>query len=182
MAVIARSTTLVPRQEDGEPGSFTVTIDCTVNGEYDGRMGLRISSIFVIFIGSMLGCIGPLLLHRSSNNRALGPVFFAAKFFGSGVIIATAFIHLLAPAISALYSPCLDPDSPITKYAWPEGICLMSVFAIFFVELVANYYVSKPGHGVALDLQSTPQPAPRAGDYKNSERNDIGAASDPYPS
>ena len=30
-----------------------------------------------------------------------------AKYFGSGVIIATAFIHLLAPAYSELTSPCL---------------------------------------------------------------------------
>lgn len=182
MAFIARSTALVPRQEDGEPGPFTVTIDCTVNGEYDGRLGLRISSIFVIFIGSMLGCIGPLLLHRFSNHRALGPIFFAAKFFGSGVIIATAFIHLLAPAISAPYSPCLDPDSPITTYAWPEGICLMSVFAMFFVELVVNHYVSKPGRIVAPDSQSALPPAPGAGEYKNSERNELGEPSDPYTS
>jgi hypothetical protein len=36
-----------------------------------------------------------------------------AKYLGSGVIIATAFIHLLSPAISELTSPCLG-DAWIT--------------------------------------------------------------------
>ena len=30
-----------------------------------------------------------------------------AKYFGSGVIIATAFIHLLSPALDELGSSCL---------------------------------------------------------------------------
>ena len=35
------------------------------------------------------------------------PFFSFAKYFGSGVIIATAFIHLLDPALDALGSECL---------------------------------------------------------------------------
>lgn len=34
---------------------YTVEITCGGGNEYDGRMGLRISSIFVIGFGSMLG-------------------------------------------------------------------------------------------------------------------------------
>lgn len=33
-----------------------------------------------------------------------------AKYFGSGVIIATAFIHLLSPALEELGSPCLGAE------------------------------------------------------------------------
>ncbi|TFY50701.1 hypothetical protein EVG20_g11376 [Dentipellis fragilis] len=40
-----------------------------------------------------------------------------AKYFGSGVIIATAFIHLLDPAIDELSSPCLGSG-------WTEYVCL----------------------------------------------------------
>jgi len=42
-----------------------------------------------------------------------------AKFFGSGVIIATAFIHLLAPGIEELTSPCLGP-------AWQDYVRIIS--------------------------------------------------------
>ncbi|KEY70047.1 hypothetical protein S7711_09873 [Stachybotrys chartarum IBT 7711] len=149
MAVLARSVAHVPRQDAPEDGAFTVAIDCTAGNEYDGRIGLRISAIFVIFTGSMLGCIFPLILARFSKKPGLKSVFFAARFFGSGVIIATALMHLLAPAIAALYSPCLNEGSAITEYAWPEAICLMSIFAMFLAELLANHYVARANEHAA---------------------------------
>ena len=42
--------------------------------------------------------------------------------------------QLLAPANEALTDECLT--GPITEYPWVEGICLMSVFILFFVELM----------------------------------------------
>lgn len=33
----------------------SVTVECDSGNDYDGRLGLRISSIFVIGLGSMLG-------------------------------------------------------------------------------------------------------------------------------
>lgn len=108
---------------------------CNTGNAFDGRMGLRISSIFVIMIGSMFGAIFPIFAKRL-NGRAGIPswAFFIAKFFGSGVIIATAFIHLLAPAERALTNPCLS--GPITGYSWVEGIILMTIVVLFFVELM----------------------------------------------
>ena len=64
--------------------------------------------------------------------------FFVAKYFGSGVIVATAFIHLLGPAEDALRNPCLT--GPITSYSWAEGIILMTIFVLFFVELMVMRY------------------------------------------
>jgi zinc transporter 1/2/3 len=165
MAIMARNIAIMPRQSAEESGSFTVTIDCETGNEYDGRVGLRVSAIFVIFIGSMLGCIVPLLLARFSRKPGFKLVFFAAKFFGSGVIISTAFIHLLAPAIASLYSPCLNPDSPITEYAWPEGICLMSVFAMFLAELVVNHYAAR------VDERTAAFREPEHGRVQESSKN-----------
>ncbi|OBT64933.1 hypothetical protein VE03_05674 [Pseudogymnoascus sp. 23342-1-I1] len=108
---------------------------CGTGNEYDGRMGLRISSIFVIGFGSMFGALFPILAARSKRMRVHKSVFFIAKYFGSGVIIATAFIHLLAPAHDALTNECLT--GPITEYSWVEGIVLMTIFVMFFIELMA---------------------------------------------
>lgn len=51
---------LVVRQEAAEeepaPGN------CITSNDYDGRMGLRISAVFVILVGSMLGKPGSSLL------------------------------------------------------------------------------------------------------------------------
>lgn len=38
-----------------DDGTYTVTTTCGGLNEYDGRLGLRISAIFVIGFGSMLG-------------------------------------------------------------------------------------------------------------------------------
>ncbi|RYP68585.1 hypothetical protein DL771_006557 [Monosporascus sp. 5C6A] len=121
-----------------EVGTFTVTVDCDAGNEYDGRMGLRISAIFVILVGSLLGAMLPVVLARYSKLRA-GPAFFIAKYFGSGVIIATAFMHLLSPAYEALSSPCL-PEGAITSYDWAAGICLMTIFVMFTMELVVSNF------------------------------------------
>lgn len=78
-----------------------------------GHIGLRISSIFVVGIGSLLGTkklvangldkcslnIGallPVFLNRTKHaqNDKMKTAFFIVKYFGSGVIIGTAFIHV----------------------------------------------------------------------------------------
>ena len=145
---------------------------CNGGNRYDDRLGLRLSSIFVIFVGSLLGATFPISATRHKNIGVPWWALFVAKYFGSGVIVATAFIHvghnllkpllsmefarestttkantrqLLAPAHEALTDPCLT--GPITKYSWVEGICLMSVFALFFVELMTLRLTNSGGHG-----------------------------------
>ncbi|KAG4431651.1 hypothetical protein IFR05_012874 [Cadophora sp. M221] len=115
-----------------------VEVSCDNGNEYDGRLGLRISSIFVIGFGSMLGALLPIALARTKRMHVPPVAFFIAKYFGSGVIVATAFIHLMAPATEALQSPCLT--GPITDYSWAEGIALMTVFTMFFIELMASRF------------------------------------------
>jgi solute carrier family 39 (zinc transporter), member 1/2/3 len=36
---------------------FTVLVDCSGGNGYDGRLGLRISSVFVIAAGSLFGML-----------------------------------------------------------------------------------------------------------------------------
>jgi zinc transporter 1/2/3 len=112
----------------------SVTIECDGGNEFDGRLGLRISSIFVILIGSAFGAIFPVMARRIKSFPKWP--FFIARFFGSGVIVATAFIHLLAPANEALTNPCLE-DFPIASYPFVEAIALMTIFVMFFFEILA---------------------------------------------
>ena len=107
---------------------------CDTGNGYDGRMGLRIASIFIIWFGSTLGANFPIFAKRHPGLMVPEWSFFVAKYFGSGVIVATAFIHLLGPAEDALRNPCLS--GPITDYGWAEGIILMTIFVLFFVELL----------------------------------------------
>ncbi|KAI4288922.1 MAG: hypothetical protein L6R35_001815 [Caloplaca aegaea] len=115
-------------------------ISCDAGNGFDGRLGLRISAIFVILVGSLFGAAFPVYAARHEGVGVPPWAFFIAKYFGSGVIIATAFIHLLAPANEAFGNECLT--GPITDYPWVEGIALMAVFLLFFTELMAMRYAA----------------------------------------
>lgn len=115
---------------------------CETKNEYNGEhWGARISAIFVIMATSAIGAYLPLLSSRYSFIRLPSWLFFGAKFFGSGVIIATAFIHLLEPASDALGNECLG--GTFAEYPWAFGICLMTLFALFFAELMVFRVVDK---------------------------------------
>ncbi|KAK9458061.1 Zinc/iron permease [Dipodascopsis uninucleata] len=120
---------LVRRDDDDDD----VTPECPSGNDYDGRIGVRVSAIFVILVTSSLCALFPVA-SRQSKVHVPEAVNFIAKYFGSGVIIATAFIHLLAPATEALGDECLGGQW--TVYPWPIAICMMAIFILFFIEMV----------------------------------------------
>ncbi|KAL2822928.1 Zinc/iron permease [Aspergillus granulosus] len=146
------SSLLLRTLPDSDADADSAAISCQTGNEFNGNLALRISSIFVILIGSLAGILFPLLARPPSSSNTTGKpfstsftsfnippwIFFIAKFFGSGVIVATAFIHLLAPASEALKNPCLT--GLITEYSWVEGIVLMTVIATFFVEILVDLF------------------------------------------
>lgn len=61
---------------------------------------------------------------------------FAARHFGTGVLIATAFVHLLPTAFTMLGDPCLS-DFWTTDYpAMPGAIVLAAIFFVTIIEMV----------------------------------------------
>lgn len=61
--------------------------------EYDGRLGTRVSALFVIFIVSSACTFFPVVAARVKWLRINIYVYLFARYFGAGVIIATAFIQ-----------------------------------------------------------------------------------------
>ncbi|TFL02510.1 Zinc/iron permease [Pterulicium gracile] len=98
-------------------------------------MGLRIGSIFIIFVTSLLATTFPIMANAVSWLKVPDALFDFAKYFGSGVIISTAFIHLLAHGLGALSSECLS--DAWREYPWGLTICMLSIFLLFIIELVA---------------------------------------------
>lgn len=66
--------------------------------DYDGRLGVRISAIFVILLASTLATLFLVLAMRAGRIRMPLYIYLFVRYFGSGVIVATAYIHLLDPA------------------------------------------------------------------------------------
>ena len=61
--------------------------------EYDGRLGVRISALFVILIVSSAATVFPVLATRVRRLRIPLYVYLFARYFGAGVIVATAFVQ-----------------------------------------------------------------------------------------
>lgn len=73
---------------------------------------------------------------RFPGLRIPAPFFFAIRHFGTGVLIATAFVHLLPTAFTLLGNPCL-PDSWTDTYtAMPGAMALAAIFMLTLIEMI----------------------------------------------
>jgi zinc transporter 1/2/3 len=98
-------------------------------------MDLRFAPVFTIWITGMFSAAFPILAHRSRVIRIPRTIFEFSKYFGSGVIISTAFIHLLVPAISKLTSPCLG--AAWKSHHYPITLALLALFTICIIGVLA---------------------------------------------
>ncbi|TPX10359.1 uncharacterized protein E0L32_008764 [Thyridium curvatum] len=133
-----------PHSVDLDTASQTDII-CYINAssnEYNGHLGARISAIFVILIVSTCGTFFPVLATRSRRLHIPLYVYLFARYFGAGVIIATAFVHLLDPAYSEIGpNTCVGLTGGWAVYSWPPAIVLTSVMLVFLMDFAAEFYV-----------------------------------------
>ncbi|RHZ57464.1 high-affinity Zn(2+) transporter ZRT1 [Aspergillus thermomutatus] len=110
--------------------------------EYNGHLGARISSIFVIFVTSTAFTLFPVVAQRLPKWHIPQPVYLFARYFGTGVIVATAFIHLLDPAYQMIGpQTCIGVSGYWGEYSWCAAIVLASVVLIFLLDVAAEVYV-----------------------------------------
>ncbi|ODQ67339.1 membrane zinc transporter [Nadsonia fulvescens var. elongata DSM 6958] len=154
---------------------------CEASNDYNGRMGARISAVFVILVAGTFGACFPYAASRQSGFNIPAWMFFIAKYFGSGVIVATAFIHLLQPANENLSDECLP--SAWRDYPYAFGISLISLFSMFFIEILSFKLLATHGDGNGhshgpIGLMSGPVPAGIV--HAHADRDaDAGCSSDP---
>lgn len=120
-------------------------IICYLNAggnDYNGRLGARISALFVILIVSTAVTFFPVVAKRVRWLKIPTYVYLFARYFGAGVIVATAFIHLLDPAYDEIGpASCVGMTGHWADYAWCPGIVLTSVILIFLLDFGAERYV-----------------------------------------
>ncbi|KAI1301035.1 Fe transport protein 3 [Xylaria venustula] len=123
-------------------------------GEYD--VGLHTLGLFLVLTASIFGAGFPVVAKKVAWLRVPTKVFFACKHFGTGVLIATAFVHLLPTAWLSLSNPCL-PDFFIVQYPPLPGIIMMaSLFSLFMIEMWMNNKMGGHSHGGALGFEPNP--------------------------
>lgn len=111
-------------------------LNCSGDAVELSRMDLRIGSVFILLVASLLGAMAPVIAARQNKLHVPKFTFFICKYVGTGVIIATAWMHLLSPAVDNFSDPCVKARVP--EYPWPFAIGLMVIMLMFFIELVAT--------------------------------------------
>ncbi|KAI9815240.1 MAG: high-affinity Zn(2+) transporter zrt1 [Pycnora praestabilis] len=135
------------------------------HNDYDGRLGARISALFVILVVSTVVTFFPVVAKRVRWLKIPLYVYLFARYFGAGVIVATAFIHLLDPAYGEIGpNTCVGMTGHWADYSWCPAIVLTAVILIFLLDFAAERYVEvKYGIHTHEDVQAavTGQPDTR---------------------
>lgn len=93
--------------------------------------------VLIILIASAAGVFMPVLASRFQTLRLSSKVLTLGKQFGAGIILATAFIHMMPTAMSNLSSPCLGPAFSENYTAFGGLIILFSSLFMHWIEFVA---------------------------------------------
>ncbi|KAF9483627.1 Zinc/iron permease [Pholiota conissans] len=102
----------------------------------------KVGVMFSILLVSLFAVSFPTLSKLLPFLRIPTVVFFVGKHFGTGVILATAFIHLLDDAFRSLQSAKVEHNYPgLGK--WTGFIILASLLSIFLVEYISTTYVEQ---------------------------------------
>ncbi|KAK3001758.1 hypothetical protein RJ639_020861 [Escallonia herrerae] len=110
----------------------------------DDKLALIIKMVAIasILIAGVLGVAIPLFGKKRRFLRTDSNVFFAAKAFAAGVILATGFVHMLPDATSALTDTCL-PTYPWSKFPFAGFIAMMAALATLLVDFIGTQYYEK---------------------------------------
>ena len=99
----------------------------------DYNLPFHVGAVFIILFVSFSACAFPLLAVRFPKLRIPPAFLFLARHFGTGVLLATAFVHLLPTAFISLTNPCLGK---FWTESYPSMAGAISLAAIFFVTVV----------------------------------------------
>lgn len=101
-----------------------------------------------------------MLVLKFPRLRIPPSFLFGAKHFGTGVLVATAFVHLLPTAFDSLGDPCLSSFWTTDYQAMPGAIMLASVFFVTLIEMIFSpaRHVCGGNEGVAAVSRQTQEP------------------------
>ncbi|KAL4981357.1 Zinc/iron permease [Aspergillus falconensis] len=112
---------------------------------------LHVMALFLILVLSTLACSFPILARRFPRLPIPRRFLFISRHFGTGVLIATAFVHLLPTAFVSLTDPCLPRFWSETYRAMPGFVAMISVFGVVLVEMFFAMKGAGHVHGSEYD-------------------------------
>ncbi|KAK7954310.1 hypothetical protein PG988_015004 [Apiospora saccharicola] len=130
------------RQDAGPPENKKPVCGSGEKGSYDTP--LHVFALVLILVLSTLACGFPLFSRRASSSRRSHRIIFLCQHFGTGVLLATAFVHLLPTAFLSLTDPCL-PHIFSKGYRPMAG--LIAMVSVLIVVSIESYLTTRgAGH------------------------------------
>ncbi|KAF3893997.1 Zinc-regulated transporter [Trichophyton interdigitale] len=117
-----------------ENGSEAPPMSCD-RVDRDYNIPYRIGSLFAILVTSAIAVFGPVLMQRFFASTMNIFVFTIIKQLGTGIMIATAFIHLLTHAELMFGNQCLGT---LQYEATATSIFMAGLFITFLIEYFGN--------------------------------------------
>ncbi|EAT88526.2 hypothetical protein SNOG_04766 [Parastagonospora nodorum SN15] len=131
------------RQQDGQERPACGT----KGGKGHYNTSLHVFALFLILTLSTA-----VIVKRFPSIPIPHQFLFLSRHFGTGVLIATAFVHLLPTAFESLTDPCLPYFWNHGYSAMPGLIAMTSVFVVVAIEM---FFASKgAGHSHSADYES----------------------------
>ncbi|KAK5992626.1 Zinc-regulated transporter 2 [Cladobotryum mycophilum] len=119
-------------------------------GWYD--TAAHVFAILVILTLSTLACGFPLLSRRATTGHRQKNIIFYCQHVGTGVLLATAFVHLLPTAFSSLTDPCLPYFFSKGYTPFPGLIAMVSAIMVVGVESYLTARGAGHSHSHAHDF------------------------------
>jgi hypothetical protein len=138
---------LARRQENGEKPACG-----SGKNKYAYNTSVHVGALFLILFLSTLACSFPVIVRRFPRLPVPTHAIFICRHFGTGVLIATAFVHLLPTAFVSLTDPCLPS---FWNRTYPAMAGFISMISVLFVVGVEMFFAIKGAvHSHSFDLES----------------------------
>ncbi|OMJ18378.1 Zinc transporter 1 [Smittium culicis] len=112
-------------------------LNCSASGISDWSLSLQLISFFVIMFAGGIGAFIPVIGYHVRSLRLPTNLIDAMKFFGIGVILSTAIIHIYPPANGYLNDPCIG--GLMGDYGgWPGVIFMLAIFFMHASEYILS--------------------------------------------
>ena len=100
----------------------------------------HIGALFILFAVSLAGTAIPFAILRfGTAGPAVNICHRIGMAFGTGVVLATAFIHMLPPATAALTNPCVAEWFKTDKeYPWAALIAMVTILVLHGIEFTTH--------------------------------------------
>lgn len=110
-------------------------------------------SVSNVLIGAT-ACSFPIIVRRFPSLPVPHHFLFLSRHFGTGVLIATAFVHLLPTAFVSLTDPCLPP---FWNHGYPAMAGLIAMTSVLVVVGIEMFFATRgAGHIHGSDYDMVP--------------------------